>query len=332
MAYVQVSRSGDETSPAFRWGYVYTVSFVGSVDALHIPPLAVDTSALGAATHAHVHTVQEGAGLGSMAGSYVALRPGTAYAVRVKARNAEGWGAYSTTATASTAAVALVPGPPTAVLAGGCGVSATTLSLDFAPPVSDGGSKISHYRIEWDTDAGFTQSSGRYGTAALAVVHEVQTVRVDFRSADDLTKRAGTFTLAWGGVRTAPLAWDVTAADLAIAVHAISGLEDVGEAPVGVTRAAFRHGYRWDVTFKGRRGDLGLMQADGTLLAGDDPSVIVRQRTAGKADLIPGSFTFEEQAVAVSARSAVTSGTFRLRFEGKPTAPIRFDEPRASFK
>ena len=165
----------------------------------------------------------------------------------------------------------------------------------------------------------------------MSVVHEVQTVLVDFRSADALAERTGTFTLAWGGLRTGALAWDISAADLAIAVHAISGLEEVGEAPVDVTRAAYRHGYRWDVTFRGRRGNLGLMTADGTLLAGDDPSVVVRERTAGNADIVPGSFTFEEQSVAVSANS-LASGTFRLKFEGKITEPINYDESKETFK
>ena len=55
------------------------------------------------------------------------------------------------------------------------------------------------------------------------------------------------------------------------------------------------------------------------------------ERVAGNADIVPGGFTYEEQSIAVAAASKVT-GYFRLRFEGKETANITYDETRESFK
>ena len=338
--HVDVVRSGDEASPAFHFGYVYTVRFWGSANQGplgYVPKLLFHAgpqmSEYGSGVHAFVDVVREGAAHAASTGTYTALAEGTTYYGRVKAVNAEGWGPYSAAPLAvTTASGPLLPGAPTGVSLGSAGAAAssTSLSLRFSPPDLDGGGRISHYRVEWASDALFSPAKA-YGSASLQVVHEVQQVSVDFRSGSDLATRGGTFVLAWGGKATRRLAWDVSAEALAVAVQGISGIEAVGENPVHVTRMSHRHGYRWDVTFSGRRGDVGEMVVDGTDLFGDDASASVTEKVKGVADIVPGAFTYEEQAVAVRASSKV-SGHFRLSFEGKETANITFDESRESFK
>ena len=310
---VAVERSGDEASPYFHFGYVYTVRFWGGPDQgirgfvpelLFLPGGAM--AAPGSGISHFVDTVQQGAANAARTPLYTALESGTTYYARVKALNAEGWGGYSSPIAAATAEEALLPGPPTAVSAGTLPPSkqlgesghaeATSMSVSFAPPLQDGGAGVTHYKVEWSSDATFLatggpaassiasapkraklggQGTGKYGSVSLQVVHEVQSLVVDFRSGPDLAPRGGTFTLRWGGQRTRPLAWDVSPSDLGTAVQGISAkhLEEMGENAVHATRVPLRHGYRWDVTFSGKRGDMGLLEADGTELYGDDPSI-----------------------------------------------------------
>ena len=362
---VEVMRSGDETSAAFHFGYVYTIRFWGTylgasslplVEFLFAAQVEADKSdffaasggawGVGGDVSAHIHAVAQGAAeaSGSSSFTYTALQRGATYFVRSKAVNREGASAYSEALAVTTAAEPVVPSAPTAVSLAACGYSPTSLVLTFAPPLQTGGARISHYKVEWSTDAVFKPSgtfdfggdasSASVGSAALEVVHEVQSVVVDFRSGDDILRRAGTFSLRWGGASTAPLPYDVSAMDLAVAVQGISGwlegVGDIGDA-VTATRQPKRHGFQWDVTFKGRRGDLGLLVADGTRLYGDDATVDVIEKQPGRADIVPGSFTFEEQSIAVVADSRA-GGTFRLSFEGKETVDIEFDESRETFK
>jgi len=377
--HVAVERSGSETDAAFHFGYVYTVRFWGGVDhgaRTHVPSLvfhpgdAMKGSSSG--VHAFVRTVRQGSAHAASNPTYVALGENTTYYHRVKARNGEGWSAYSNMVAQTTVDGAQLPSQPTAVslgavppsaaggvagynndatvVTGGVYSESTALSLHFSPPLEDGGSPVSHYRVEWAPNANFlapspansaaasksqsvsfNQAAQGYGSTSLQVVAEVQSLVVDFRSGADLAVRGGTFFLKWGGQRTADLPWDIAADALAIAVQGISGLEAVGENPVHVTKQAFRHGFKWDATFHGRRGDLGEMEVDGTELFGDDARAHVVEKVRGSADIVPGEFTYEEQAIAVEAHSLV-DGYFRLTFEGKETANMTYDESRESFK
>jgi hypothetical protein len=54
-----------------------------------------------------------------------------------------------------------------------------------------------------------------------------QQVMLNFRSGDNNKVRGGTFSLSWGGLTTAALPWNIAAADMEVAVHAISGETEV---------------------------------------------------------------------------------------------------------
>ncbi|KAG2434770.1 hypothetical protein HXX76_007655 [Chlamydomonas incerta] len=72
------------------------------------------------------------------------LRPGCAYRVRVRARNAVGWGQWALPVDLTTAADA--PEVPQSLQPASC--TPTTIVITWAPPRHDGGSKVHTYRME----------------------------------------------------------------------------------------------------------------------------------------------------------------------------------------
>jgi hypothetical protein len=72
------------------------------------------------------------------------LRPGCAYRVRVRARNAVGWGQWALPVDLTTAAD--VPEVPQSLQPASC--TPTTIVITWAPPRHDGGSKVHTYRME----------------------------------------------------------------------------------------------------------------------------------------------------------------------------------------
>src|SRR5207249_1683164 len=80
---------------------------------------------------------------------------GTAYTYRVSAINSVGMSSPSSTASATTLAVA--PSPPTGLTA--TAVSSSQINLSWAPPTDNGGSAITGYTIERSTDGRTTFST-----------------------------------------------------------------------------------------------------------------------------------------------------------------------------
>jgi len=113
------------------------------------------------------------------------------------------------------AASATVPDPPSAVIVNA--VSDSEIKLDFSPPSSDGGSHVSSYKVEWDTDPGnqeiqtittstFTGPNEIISiTTSAADVDEVQQIRTTAdhireeqlitTSCDPYNTLSGTFTI-----------------------------------------------------------------------------------------------------------------------------------------
>lgn len=326
---VDVERLGDGDSAEWFYGYVYTISFWGVHASSGLPQLTVKSS-LGGMT-AYVDTVRQGAAVAAQSPTFVALKEGIKYSIRVRAGGSAGYGPSSAIAIAETPPIGTLPGAPTATSLGSCRYSSTSLGVKWRPPVRDGGQTIDAYRIEWDRSQPISESSAAYGTDYLQVTHEVQEIAVNFRSGDTVATRGGSFSLAWGGHSTADLPWDSSASALETAILGISGVQQLAVNPISVTRVPYRNGYRWAVTFMAWRGDLALLRGDETLLVGDDPSLTIKEKVAGRGDIFPGDYTNEVQAVTVSSLSPV-SGTFTLAFEGNEMAAVEFDEPAESFK
>src|SRR3989475_7162570 len=93
---------------------------------------------------------------GSTATTYsdTGLMHGATYTYRVSAINSVGTGSPSSTASATTLAVA--PSPPTGLTA--TAVSSSQVNLSWAPPADNGGSAITGYKIERSADGGPTRS------------------------------------------------------------------------------------------------------------------------------------------------------------------------------
>src|SRR3989475_827983 len=89
---------------------------------------------------------------GSTATTYsdIGLMHGTSYTYRVSAINSVGTGSPSSTASATTLAVA--PSPPTGLAA--TAVSSSQINLSWAPPADNGGSPITRNKIERSTHGG----------------------------------------------------------------------------------------------------------------------------------------------------------------------------------
>lgn len=326
---VEVERLGDGISAEWFYGYVYTISFWGVHSSSGLPQLTVE-SYLGGVT-AYVNTVRQGAAVASQTPTLVALKENTTYSIRASAFGKEGYGAASDITVAETPSIGMLPGPPTMVSLGSCKYSSTSLGVKWRPPLRDGGQRVDAYRIEWDRSPSISETSAGYGTDYLQVSHEVQQIVVNFRSGDSVSARGGTFAVSWGGHSTAELPWDSSASALEVAILGVSGVQELAVNPISVTRVPYRNGYRWSITFMAWKGDLALLEGDGTLLVGDDPSLVFKEKVAGDADIYPGDYTNEVQAVTLSSLSEV-SGTFTLEFEGKEVATLAFDETAEAFK
>jgi len=266
-----------------------------------------------------------------MSDIYSSLARGTNYSIRMSAANGNGYGEFSSLFSVATPETGIIPSAPTSVSLLPCGNSQLSLRLNFKAPIFSGGSNIDSYFVEWSNYPEFAEGVDGYGSELLSIIHEVQTLVVDFRSGDSVKTRGGAFTIGWGGVVSAPLSWDISASDLKRAVQGVMDLRVVAENPVYVTRNKYRHGFKWTIVFKTWAGDLSLLQVQGAMLQGDKPSAFVLENTAGSADIVPGTFTAEIQAISVSANSLV-SGTFRLKFDGMETQNISVSESPDSLK
>lgn len=326
---VEVERLGDGESAEWFYGFVYSVSFWGVHLSLRLPQLTVKSSLSG--VMAYINTVRRGIASAAHSQTFTALKEDTEYSIRARAFGKQGYSPASSIVKAKTPSIGVVPGKPRAVSLGACQHNSTSLGVKWQPPLKNGGQTVDAYRIEWDRWQSFSESSAAYGTDFLSITHEVQEIFVNFRSGDSIAPRGGTFAVSWGGHFTADLPWDSSASALEAAILGISGVQELAVNPIGVTRVPYRNGFRWSITFMSWRGDLALLQGDGSLLVGDDPSLTFREKVAGSSDIFPGDYTNEVQAVTVTSLSTV-SGSFTLTFEGEEVAPVAFNESPESFK
>jgi hypothetical protein len=147
---------------------------------------------------------------------------------------------------------------------------------------------------EFDSSGAFVRAWGfdviQPGKPGNTPVNEQQTVTV--------VATGGTFTLAFSGQTTAPVAFDATAAAVQTA------LEDLSNLAPGDVIVTGNAGGPWTVEFAGARADTDLAQMTGSAanLTGNAKSVTVR--TA-----IQGSSVFEVCALAGDCKIAAASGS-----------------------
>ena len=132
----------------------------------------------------------------------------------------------------------------------------------------------------------------------------MQQITTFFRGGDDVKTRGGTFTLTLGGRTSAPLAFDISAFNLEIAINNLAGTRQVSVAPVIVSRVAWSRGYKWTVTFKGLEGDIGLMLVNYDMLVGDEP-VMVGSSSGADVDA-PSKIVSQSPEGAILTRLTVT--------------------------
>ena len=210
------------------------------------------------------------------------------------------------------------------------------LRLSYQPPRNDGGEPITKYKVEWDASQNnnllpsFTPSSQFFGSAEVTYVREEQEIVLSCQSIC-----SGTFALSWGGRMSAPLNIDSTSEDLEAVINELVDPQNAVHSPVRVTRSANGFGYKWKVVFWGINGDVGLIYADGDLLAGG-AAIRVMELTPGSSDIYPGAYTNEIQTVSVRKQRGFgcesLDGAFSLDFEGKVTGSISVDASVEDFK
>src|SRR5207244_3378784 len=109
-------------------------------------------------------TVISNSGSTSATYSDVGLAHSTTYTYRVSAINSIGTGSPSSTASATTLAVA--PSPPTGLAA--TSVSSSQINLSWTAPSDNGGSAITGYKIERSSDGGTTWTTLVANTGSTA--------------------------------------------------------------------------------------------------------------------------------------------------------------------
>eukprot|EP00644_Phytophthora_capsici_P006872 jgi/Phyca11/54371/gw1.8.169.1 len=106
------------------------------------------------------------------------LTPGNSYLVSVSAKNSQGFGARTQSSPTLVTPPIQVPGPPVNVTVDVNPGVATQLVASWVAPVSDGGSPIQMYRVEYDASSLFTARGHQdwwCSTAPTPAIWQVQT-------------------------------------------------------------------------------------------------------------------------------------------------------------
>ena len=340
---IQVSRTGDGVSASSFYGYAYTVTFWGQYGLEGVPQMTSSVTNLtnpGGLINVYHNTIRDAEYLADASARYIALNGNTAHTLRVKAINRMGISPPSPVVTVNTELYGGLPDRPQAVVLGQY-LNESTLSLSFQGPQHDGGLPVTSYLVEADSTMNFDPTTYTYQSTLLSNVPEVQQITTSYRAGDNVKLRGGTFSLLFGGRTSPQLSFDISAYDMELVMNRLVDASYVAVPPVTVTRSAYNRGYRWTVTFFGRPGNMGLIQVDYSMLTGDKPQMSVVELVQGKADIMPGGYTYEVQTVRVGSLAplptAVVGGqtrptdTFVLNMEGYDTPAIRVDETARAF-
>lgn len=209
-------------------------------------------------------------------------------------------------------------------------VSGSAVRVEVGTPSDDGGSPVSSYRVEWDTDQGVeevqrihvrptvgatevqTLTTSADDVDEVQSVHtaasrvpEVQTVTTTALAGETL---GGSFALSFDGYVTADIAHDAAAAgSLASFESSIEALLNVDDVTVTRTGPDLQGGYEWSVTFHEPAADQPQLRVVRSGLTGAGASVDID--TTQHGNQLGGSFT--------------------LSFEGETTTTLDFDASEA---
>ena len=186
--------------------------------------------------------------------SYVisSLTKGTSYYTRVYAYNSFGYSVTAGTPANLFEAPKRQPVPPSAVSV--VPSSASSLKVSFPASHDNGGGDITSYKIEWDTvgHEGAANGAASYNESMLYSTSSVQTVE----TSSDTASLYGSFRLAMNDLISEPLAYDVSADDMRIALEAIPSVGSVSVARSEKSAAADgSYGFVWTVTFNTLGGE-----------------------------------------------------------------------------
>ncbi|GMH48115.1 hypothetical protein TL16_g00220 [Triparma laevis f. inornata] len=215
-------------------------------------------------------------------------------------------------------------------------LSGSEIEMSFISPPSDGGSAVSAYTVEWDSDNGTPEvqvitSSVYLGpneiqtittsaddvnevqhieTRATAV-REIQTVTVSPRTGETSMDASWTFSLSLDTVGALQYSGEISstaaAAGSRSAVEEIMGFMSNVDSGTTVTRTSPNAdgGYTWSIQFAESMGNVPEL----TVYSSDVPIVV--------ATLTEGN---------------VLSGTFRVTFDGETTGDIPYDASEGEFQ
>ncbi|GMH48108.1 hypothetical protein TL16_g00218 [Triparma laevis f. inornata] len=243
------------------------------------------------------------------------------YHVRVSAFNGVG-STYGPTmySTPARAAAATVPDSPSAVTVKAA--SDASVKVGWAAPLNSGGSDVTKYKVEWDTNPGSP---------------EVQTIT----SSSDNTMY-GTFKLTFKTFTTGAIPFDSSEVKMKSSLEA---LQSVGS--VAVSRSSAGNGYVWTVTFSDNVGDQPDLIADKSSLGGSNANVVVSEVVAGTDPAFDqgtvGIYTLplgssevnapsEVQKIKTSSLSADVGGGFYAHFMGQQSTLISYDADETAMK
>jgi hypothetical protein len=204
-----------------------------------------------------------------------------------------------------------------------------------------------------------TATSGVALAAGLYSEHEVQTITAQAKDRE----LGGTFRVGFKGYTTTPLAWDISADNMRIALE---GLAPVGTVHVSrkahlkldpATSELKEQGFVWTITFLTQAGDsTGSPSAAITnKRAGDVEQLLVSSAattlfstfdvtdTGGGAltgdtatvtsqTTVEGFAGFEQQTITTSTDLGELGGSFKLTFDGKTTVALAHDISAADMK
>jgi hypothetical protein len=216
-----------------------------------------------------------------------------------------------------TQGATLVPGAPSSAAL--TALSGSSVQLGWAPPATDGGAKVTSYKVEWDADPGrqevqsFTTNTftGPNEVATITTsatdVNEVQTVATSATATQEIQTikttanpfnlLSGTFTLkldttaTGGSVQTSGIiAHNAgTAGDRSRMKEILEAMSNVDPGvTVGVSAVDSEGGYTWSVTFPESMGDVPQLTLGTNSLGGSGAAVTIATPTQG--NILRGAF------------------------------------------